>query len=204
MWFPSKVGEELCRLCTNLTKQYQMSMSSYDEEACRWQTSETRKPPLIFSPKGMVRLQTTRVSSGRVSFNSIKNFCRFSLYVSIQPEYLQKTRIQTHVLSYMARSCLLVNLNYIRLDFGQVTSTGLTLKYPTRRSWQWLHLVSIHGGSLPGCSACSPSRRASQSRSGPGGGRTETAEPLGTAFHCAFDSDSLLPPDSLAQSSSHP
>lgn len=94
-------------------------MSTYDEEAWGWQTSDTRKPPLIFSPKGMVRLQMTRVSSGRVSFNSIKNFCRFSLYVSIQPEYLQKPkRIQTHILSYMSGGCLLVELNYIWLDSG--------------------------------------------------------------------------------------
>lgn len=42
-------------------------------------TSGTRKPPLILSPKGMVRFHMTRVSSGKISFSSAKNLCRFSL-----------------------------------------------------------------------------------------------------------------------------
>jgi len=79
-----------------------------------------------------------------------------------------------------------------------------TLKYPKHRSWQWLHLVSGHGGSPLWCSACIERRCASQSKSGPGGDQTGTAGLLCTLSHCSFHSDNLLPPSSPVQSSSHP
>lgn len=81
---------------------------------------------------------------------------------------------------------------------------GSTLKYPKRRNWQWLHPVSSLDGSPLGCYACSGSRCASQSRSGPGGGRTETAGPPGTRPRCASYPDYRLPPGNPVQSSSHP
>lgn len=45
-----------------------------------WPTSGTRKPPMIFLPRGMVMFHTTRLSSGRTDFSCTKNLLRFSLY----------------------------------------------------------------------------------------------------------------------------